>query len=84
MTVGRDLQRLKALAVSESGVLFDPATGNTYTMNRVATEILRALQEGQSLETVRAMLARRYEVDPATLERDVKEFMVRIASLGLA
>lgn len=79
-----DLQRLKGLAVSETGVLFDPATGLTYTLNEVGTAVLKAFQEGQDPEEVRSLLAERYDVDGAVLERDLKEFLTCLKSFGLA
>lgn len=83
MTDALDLQRLRGLAVSETGVLFDPASGNTFTMNRVATSILHALQRGLAPDRVCDVLKEEYEINPQTLERDMREFLDRLKTLGL-
>ena len=38
----------KDLAISENGFLFNPATGESFTANPMAFEIIRMLKEGQS------------------------------------
>ena len=39
-------ERLRELAISDAGFVFDPLTGHTYNVNATALAALRALKEG--------------------------------------
>ena len=78
-----DVTKLKGLAISETGVLFDPTTGNTYTMNRVASLLLKGLQQGEELDSVAAHLIAQFDVDPDHLHRDIDEFIAQMKYLHL-
>ena len=65
---------LNRLALSDSGFVFDPVTGNSFSMNVTGLAIVRLLQRGETLEQVVALLQKDYAVEPQTAERDVIEF----------
>jgi len=66
-TVGR-------LALSDSGFVFDPVSGRSYSVNASGLAILRLLQKPTGLAEVVEALQARFEGDATTLERDVIEF----------
>ena len=66
-TVGR-------LALSDSGFVFDPVSGRSYSVNATGLALLRLLQKPTGVAEVVAALRGRFEGDAATLERDVIEF----------
>lgn len=66
---------IRRLAVSESGFVFDPTSGRSFTVNETGVAILRALQQELSLDAIRRDLAVEYEVAPQMLERDLSEFL---------
>ena len=66
-TVGR-------LALSDSGFVFDPVTGRSFSVNATGLAILRLLQKPTGLAEVVEALQERFMSDAATLERDVIEF----------
>ena len=66
-TVGR-------LALSDSGFVFDPVTGRSFSVNATGLAILRLLQKPTGLAEVVEALQERFVSDAATLERDVIEF----------
>jgi len=70
-----DAKTLERLAVSESGFVFDPVSGHSYTLNETGLRILRALQGSRHLDDLRATLRAEYDVDDATLDRDLLEFL---------
>lgn len=63
------------LAVSETGFLFSPSSGETFTLNATAAEIFHLLQQGEDLETITNFILEEYEVDKSTLERDLTDFI---------
>ena len=75
--------KLKTLAVSDTGFLFDPATGSSYTLNETAASIFQLLKEGCSEEELLQSLMAEYEVDQKTLEFDLFDFINQLKYLGL-
>lgn len=65
---------LKRLALSDSGFVFDPVTGNSFTVNASGLAILRRLQHETDLARIVASLCEAFEVDALAAERDVIEF----------
>lgn len=63
------------LALSNSGFVFDPVSGASYTVNTSGLAILRALQDGcgQITDMMRTLDAE-FETPLSVLERDVIEF----------
>ncbi len=41
-------EALKNLALSDTGFVFDPTTGNTYTLNETALAIVRLLKQDKT------------------------------------
>lgn len=68
------LANLQRLAISESGFVFDPASGHNFTVNESGMVILRLLQKNNQLEPLLDNLAEEYDVPRRELERDVLEF----------
>ncbi len=65
-----ELKKLKNLAIAESGYIFDPTSGHSYTANETAVFIMNELKDGKSSEEVREELVRVYDVDKNTAESD--------------
>ena len=65
---------LNRLALSDSGFVFDPVTGNSFSLNGTGLAIVRRLQRGETLGQVVASLQEEFAVEPQTAERDVIEF----------
>lgn len=65
-----DFKKLHNLAISDSGYIFDPATGNSFTANGTALFILNSLKDGQKSEEVAIALTDEYDVELGTAEQD--------------
>ncbi|WP_455220626.1 PqqD family protein [Kaarinaea lacus] len=68
------LDNLQRLAISESGFVFDPASGHNFTVNETGLVILRLLQKNNQLTPLLDNLSNEYDVPRRELERDVLEF----------
>jgi hypothetical protein len=78
------MQRLKDLAVSESGFLFDPYTGLTFSLNPTGRFILERLRDGLSEPSIRQALEAGFQTSPGDDPlRDVREFMQQLRESGL-
>jgi len=69
------LERLKDLAISESGFLFDPFSGATFTVNNTGKFILQLLMEGKVIEEIEPALRKRFEIGDEDLRSDIYEFV---------
>ena len=68
-------QRLKDLAVSETGFVFDPYSGATFSLNASALCLLRGLKEGLERQELIERLEELFDVTDADLSRDIEEFL---------
>jgi hypothetical protein len=65
---------LGRMAISENGFVFDPVTGNSFTLNATGLALLRIFQQNPSMDDVLASVAKDFDVPPSEVERDVMEF----------
>ena len=79
-----DTSRLRELAISDAGFVFDPTTGHTFNVNATALLLLRALKENAGSGRMLTDLAEAFEVDHEhDLARDIEEFLSQLREHGL-
>lgn len=64
----------KNLAISESGFVFDPTTGDSFSLNAVGLEILQLIREGKSMSDIVDFMTSKYDVEPGVFERYYYDF----------
>ncbi len=75
--------RLRDLAVSESGFVFDPYSGQTYSLNVTGRVILEELRRGRTIDGIEAVLRDAFDVAAGVdVGRDVREFLRRVREQG--
>lgn len=68
--------KLADLALSETGFVFDPYTGATFSANAAGLAILHQLKAGASRADIVSHLEREFEIHAgADLQRDLDEFL---------
>jgi len=65
---------LKRLAISDTGFVFDPVTGDSFTANATALAILRLARSAPCARTLAQALAGEFEIAVDEAERDLIEF----------
>ena len=65
---------LMRLAISESGFIFDPASGDSFTANPTALAIIRLARTQTDPQKIAGQLALEFDVSVAQAEREVVEF----------
>lgn len=73
----------KNINISENGFLFDATTGDSYSVNESASDMLSLMQEGKDEAEIRELFLDRYDVDAITFERNYYEFTSVLRHLGL-
>jgi len=70
-----DHSLLKEIAFSDTGFLFNPVTGESFTVNSVGVGILNSLREGKSIQQIIDQLGADFQIEKETAERDLLDFM---------
>jgi len=78
------LEKLKDLAVSETGFVFDPYTGSSFNTNGTGRWILDGLKRGLDRPGIVRGLRDEFEVvEEEDLERDLDEFLFLLRENGV-
>jgi PqqD family protein of HPr-rel-A system len=78
-----DLNKLKNLALSETGFLFDPSTGNTFTVNETAAFILNSMKSGLKRDAIAGALADEFDVSEQMAREDVSDTLLQLGEAGI-
>ena len=78
------MQRLRELAISDTGFIFDPLTGATFSANGSALLVLELLKDGWERAQILTELATRYEVGALDVGRDFDDLLRTLREYGLA
>jgi len=73
----------KNIAVSENGFVFDPSTGDSYTLNDTALEIIELLKSGKNHNEIVTVLMGKYESEKPLIERYLLEFFEEMKTFNL-
>lgn len=71
------------VAISETGFVFDPTTGDSYSLNQIGVEIVEMIKEGKSEELIKGLLLDKYEIDKVNLERYYYDFLTMLKEFQL-
>jgi len=65
----------KNIAISDSGFIFNPSTGDSFSVNPIGLEIIKQLKEEKSSDDIKKHILKLYSVDEATVEKDFYDFL---------
>ncbi|MCF8366361.1 MAG: PqqD family protein [Bacteroidales bacterium] len=71
------------IAVSDSGFIFNPDTGESFTVNPLGASIISYIKEGKSVKDITGELRQVYEIDVNTLEKDTEDFLGLLKNFSL-
>jgi hypothetical protein len=63
------------IALSESGFIFNPNTGESFTLNPSGQVLFDMIRDGQDEAAVRQHFLQNYEVDESIFEKDFEDFL---------
>lgn len=73
----------KNIAISDTGFIFNPASGDSFSTNPVGLEIIRQLKDDKPKEEIIASIGEKFSVDPSTFEKDLADFLSVLRSYQL-
>ncbi len=71
------------IAISESGFIFLPSTGETFTVNILGSEIINLLKENKGYEDILSFLLEEYDVEEKTLTKDLNDYLGQLKNLNI-
>ncbi len=77
------MNRLTQLAINEDGFVFDPSTGESFTVTQTGLVILNGLKEDKGNQELSMLLTEKYEASPQEAERDVIDFIQQLRTYKL-
>lgn len=83
LTSNKAMQINRNIAISESGFIFNPGTGDSFSTNSVGLEIIRLLQEAAGKEEILIAVQDKFAVDKDTAEKDLNDFIMVLHSYQL-
>ncbi|MDQ6974995.1 MAG: PqqD family protein [Mariprofundaceae bacterium] len=75
------MEALQQLALNDSGFVFDPVNGRSFTANSIGLFLLKTLQKGADLDALLTIVVDEFDVDMRTAERDITEFAGQLRKL---
>jgi len=63
------------IAISESGFLFDPTGGESYSLNEVGLEIINLMKDKKSIQEIASIITENYEVEQGDFEKYFFDFL---------
>lgn len=73
----------KNIASSESGFIFNPGTGDSFSANPLASEILLQLKDGAAPSDIKKNILAKYDTDANVLEKDWDDFIAQLREANL-
>lgn len=77
------MKLLKNIALSETGFVFNPSTGDSFSVNPIGLCILKDLKEGLSEKDILGRITNEYNTPHETAEKDLYDFLRMISMFNL-
>lgn len=79
-----NLMKLKKnIATSENGFIFNPASGDSFSGNAMAAEILILMKTGKTDTEIKHEILQKYDAKPMQLEQDWDDWMLQLKEADL-
>ena len=73
----------KNIATSESGFVFNPGNGDSFSVNDIGAEILGLMKEDRSFADIIGIISEKYDTEKVQVERDLEDFISVLVSFNL-
>jgi Coenzyme PQQ synthesis protein D (PqqD) len=68
----------KNIAVSDTGYIFNPTNGDSFSCNPVGSDIISLLKDGVDKAGIISYIIEKYDVNQRTVERDLEDFLIQM------
>ena len=63
------------IAIGDTGFIFNPGTGDSYSVNPIGLEIIKLMKEDLKQEDIQKFLHSKYDIDESSLENNIFDFI---------
>ena len=73
----------KNIATSESGFIFNPGNGDSFSVNEIGAEIINLMKEERPQSEIIDTISSKYETEKNQVEKDFEDFISMLVSYNL-
>jgi len=73
----------KNVSISENGFVFNPTTGESFSVNPIGVEIINMLKLKKAEADIKKQLIEKFNTDKDTIEKDFYDFIQMLKSFNL-
>lgn len=73
----------KNIATSEAGFVFNPGTGDSFSVNQTGAEILSMIKQDLPHDEIIRTISAKFEADIYQIERDLDDFISQLHTYNL-
>ena len=73
----------KNIATSEAGFIFNPGTGDSFSVNDIGAEILAMFKDSKQVQEIIDYISAKYDVEKSQLEKDLEDFVSQLYNYNL-
>jgi hypothetical protein len=73
----------KNIATSESGFIFNPANGDSFSVNEIGAEIINLMKDDRSQTEIIEAISSKYDTEKTQVEKDLEDFISLLVSFNL-
>ncbi|MCK9413231.1 MAG: PqqD family protein [Prolixibacteraceae bacterium] len=73
----------KNIATSDTGFIFNPGSGDSFSSNAIGSEILSFFKEDKSQNEIIELICAKYDVEKNQLEKDLDDFFSQLRDHNL-
>jgi hypothetical protein len=77
------MNRLSKLAVNSEGFIFDPTTGDSYTVNPTGLFIINSLRDGKDIDQIAEEFSNEFDDTPEEISKDISDFITHLNTYNL-
>jgi hypothetical protein len=63
------------LAISENGFVFNPSTGDSFSVNELGAIIINEIKSGKSKSEIIETISLEFDAEKSTIEKDFNEYL---------
>jgi hypothetical protein len=68
------------IALSESGFIFNPNTGESFTLNPTGQQLFGLIRDGKDYQAIRKYFLDNYDTEDSIFEKDFEDFLHMMTS----
>ncbi len=73
----------KNIATSDTGFVFNPGSGDSFSSNQIGTDIIACFKEDKSRQEIIELISDKYDVERNQLEKDLEDFLTQLREHNL-